>query len=202
VSYGDVFCNPLYRKATFVGISLSIVQMGSGINAIMFYSNTIFANGTNLTGNQITALVGIVNFISTLGGMALLGKFGRRTLMVWTNLPMGITLVVLGFCSLQALSTPVIALTMLYIALFEFGTGPVTWLYMSEIMQDKAVSLATVVNQIVSLVISAVIPPLIKLIGEERIGYIFIAFGVISGFGYLFIVIFMHETMGKTSIEI
>ena len=100
-SYGDVFCSPFYRKATFVGISMAAFQQFTGINVIMFYSNTIFKKGTSLSGDTITALVGSVNFVTTLIGMWLLSLAGRKTIMLWTNALIAATLILLGFLSLQ-----------------------------------------------------------------------------------------------------
>jgi len=35
---------------------------------------------------------------------------------------------------------------MAYTAAFEFGPGPIAWLYISEVTQDKASSIATALN--------------------------------------------------------
>jgi len=91
---------------------------------------------------------------------------------------------------------------MTFIALFEFSSGPITWLYMAEIMQDKGSSIATVMNWLINLIISAITPPLIDAIGEDKIGYIFITVGLLTVLGSLFIAIFMKETKGKTKAEI
>ena len=202
LSYGDVFCGPLYRKATLVGISLAAFQQMTGINIIMFYSNTIFESGTSMSPNTITTLVGTVNFLATLVGMYLLSIAGRRTIMLWNQVLLAIVLIVLGILSLKDEAMGVVVMTLVFISLFEFGPGPITWLYMSEIMQDKAVSIATVINWSVSLVISAIIPHIIDAIGKDNIGYIFITVGILSTLGLLFQFVFMHETRGKTSIQI
>ena len=47
----------------------------------MFYSNVIF-KGLEIKPVVITAVVGIVNFVATLGGLALLFYFGRKILLV------------------------------------------------------------------------------------------------------------------------
>lgn len=85
---------------------------------------------------------------------------------------------------------------MVFIACFEFSSGPITWLYMAEIMQDKSVSVATVLNWLVNLVISLVTPKLVSAIGDDNIGYIFIAVGCSTTLGTLFIYVFMLETKG------
>lgn len=122
--------------------------------------------------------------------------------MLWTNFAICIVLVLIGYLSLNDHQLPVIILTLVFICLFELGPGPICWLYMSEIMQDKAVSIATVINWLVNLVISAAIPGVIKAIGEDNIGWIFITMGALTTFGFFFMIIFMVETMGKTPQQI
>ena len=44
VGYGAAMCNPMYRKASFVGIMLAMFQQFTGINIFIMYSNLIFKN--------------------------------------------------------------------------------------------------------------------------------------------------------------
>ncbi len=45
---------------------------------------------------------------------------------------------------------------LLYVALFEFSLGPVPWLYMAEIMTEKGLSIAVLLNWGVTLLMSVV----------------------------------------------
>lgn len=124
-----------------------------------------------MDAQQITLLVGAVNFGATLGGLLLLFNFGRKTLMVIFNACMAVTLVVIGFASLNDSSNLKIAMTLAFICFFEFSSGPIVWLYMAEIMQDKATSVATVMNWTISLIVSATIPSIVDIIcGKEIAG--------------------------------
>jgi SP family sugar:H+ symporter-like MFS transporter len=189
----------------------------------MFYSNTIFKSVGHISGTKITFYVGLVNFLATFGGLYLMFKFGRRTIMLSMNGVMAIILIMVGVCSLhqatrnqeindeKSQSTdpnsvndqnkwtyPTVFLVLAFIAVFEFASGPITWLYMAEIMQDKSVSVATVLNWLMNLVISIITPGLISAIGENNIGYIFISVGVLTTFGTIFVFFFMLETRGKS----
>ena len=73
----------------------------TGINFIMFYSNTIFASLGGISPVMITFYVGLVNFIATFGGLILLFKAGRRTIMLNMNALMSIILLMVGVCSLK-----------------------------------------------------------------------------------------------------
>jgi len=165
----------------------------------MFYSNTIFKDA-GLAASTITGLVGIVNFAATLVGMVFLSYFGRKSLMFTFNVLMAIDLVALGVFSIKGsdFNNEMIACVMAFIAFFEFSSGPITWLYMSEIMQDKATSVATVLNWLINLLISLSIPSIVDMIGDANIGYIFIFVGGCTTLGTLFIAIFMKETKGKS----
>ena len=70
---------------------------------------------------------------------------------------------------------------------------------MSEIMQDKSVSIATVLNWVINLFVSFFTKQLIDSFG---VGYIFLGSGVLTFCGSIFIFIFMIETKGKTRDEI
>ena len=127
--------------------------------------------------------------------------------MLFSQVSLAVILVFLGFFDIGGKSTPVIIFTLAFIAFFEFGSGPITWLYMSEIMCDKALSIATVVNWVVCLVISAIIPSLVAAIthdgdDDNNIGWIFIVLAVFTVLGLIFQLFFMLETRGKTPQQI
>jgi hypothetical protein len=190
----------------------------------MFYSNTIFSSVGSFSGTQITFYVGLVNFLATFGGLFLLFKLGRRSIMLTCNALMAVNLVMVGYCSLKqadraneiaaakehdpnaddtnSWTFPAVGLVLLFIALFEFSSGPITWLYMAEIMQDKSVSVATVLNWLMNLVISIITPGLVKSIGSDNIGYIFVTVGALTTLGTIFIFFFMLETKGKSPQQI
>jgi|APCry1669190288_1035285.scaffolds.fasta_scaffold49194_2 Sugar (and other) transporter len=47
----------------------------------MFYGSTLF-KGVSLDPTMVTFLIGLVNFLSTLVGLILLSKAGRKILMI------------------------------------------------------------------------------------------------------------------------
>lgn len=198
MTYSVICCSPKYRRATLVGCFLSVFQQLTGINAIMFYSNMLF-KGLSMTNTEVTFLIGIVNFLATLVGLVLLIFFGRKSLMLIFNILMTLTLTLLSIYSFQKESIGMIVCVLLFIAFFEFSSGPIVWLYNAEIMRDKAVAIATFLNWFISLVISVSIPFLVK---KFDIGWIFLSFAIFTAIGSIFIAIFMKETRGKTQAEI
>src|ERR1700738_140477 len=73
-----------YRLTLFLAISIGLFNQLSGINAILYYSNYIFASAgfsANSAALQ-TVGVGLVNLIATFLGMSLIDKLGRKTLLL------------------------------------------------------------------------------------------------------------------------
>lgn len=67
-----------------------------------------------------------------------------------------------------------VVFVLLFVMFFEFSLGPIPWLYMAEIMTDKGLSIAVLLNWIFTLIIAIVTPFVIS-------GYLFIVFGVLCG---------------------
>ena len=133
----------------------------------MFYSNTIL-KGFGVAPGVATPILNAANFLATFGGLALLARFGRRTLMVWGSAAMVIILLLAGVLSLYDIQIPVILALTAFIFAFEFTSGPITWLYMSEIMQDKATSFASGLNWGMNCIISGSVPYLTRAITQNN----------------------------------
>lgn len=95
VSYGQVLFDPQYRRASWVGIFLAMFQIFTGINIFMSYSNIIF-EGSGMPTTTITAIIGVVNFFTVFGGAYFLFNFGRRSIMLWGTLLIGISNILIG----------------------------------------------------------------------------------------------------------
>lgn len=117
----------------------------------MFYSNELFTNlGGIWTPSFVTGTIGIVNFICSIIGIILLGYYGRRTLMLWGYLIMTLSLVSLGVFSILSTNENLTDYAVIgelvsigfFLLAFETSSGPVTWVYLAEIMQDKGFSIA------------------------------------------------------------
>merc|ERR1711934_945755 len=127
----------------------------------MFYSNMLF-KGLSMSSTAVTFLIGLVNFVASLVGLVLLVFFGRKTLMLIFNIAMTLTLLLLALYSFDKNSIGMIVCVLLFIAFFEFASGPIVWLYNAEIMRDKANAIATFLNWTVSLIVSICVPLLVR----------------------------------------
>ena len=85
----------------------------------------------------------------------LLKYFGRKFLLIVMPFAMTAVHVLLGLSMIMNWPSAVtVTLVILFVILFEFAQGPITWLYMAEVMEDKAVSLGTAINWLMVIILS------------------------------------------------
>lgn len=194
---GETFTDPNLRRAAWTGCALSAFQQLSGINAIIFYSSKLFED-TSLGANQATALIMTVNCLAVVGAVPQVNFLGRKTLMFVWYLLCSIFLFIMGFSVIKSASTIELIMCLGFVASFEFGPGPITWMYMSEIMNDQGVSMATVINWGLVLIVGSTTTIMANNLG----GYMFILFGVFSTCATLFTFFCMKETKGLSEAEV
>ena len=177
---------------------VSVFQQLTGINAIIFYSSQIYSKIPAITfsPNTCSAITMFVNMLAAVGASFLLNHFGRKPLMVvWTAL-CAVCLFVLSYASTGSVQ---LAMTLLFVCAFEFAPGPVTWLYMGEIMTTESMTVGVFLNWLVTLVIGLVTPSLLAGLGASST---FFGFGVLNLLGALFYLVFMKETRGLNQAEV
>ena len=216
-SWSEVF-SPRVRKALIVGVGLAIFQQITGINAIIYYANKIFASaGLVSTESQTTATlycVGLTNVLATFVAVAYIDRFGRRPLLFMGLIGMFVSLcaVALGFATQSTADTGagtsiVGIITMVglvvFIASFAFSLGPVVWTIISEIypgrVRGKAVSFATAANWGAAFLVAQFFLTLTDSIGESATFFLFAAMCVL---GFIFVWRYVPETRGRSLEEI
>jgi MFS transporter, SP family, arabinose:H+ symporter len=69
-----------YRLPIFLAVTIGLFNQLAGINAILYYSNYIFASAgfSQLSSSLQTVLIGLMNLLATFLGMSLIDKLGRN----------------------------------------------------------------------------------------------------------------------------
>ena len=84
-SWWDVF-SPRWRAPLKIGLGLAVLQQVTGINAIIYYSDSIFAAAGFTTPaaqtEATTWAIGAVNVVSTFIAIAFIDRLGRRPLLI------------------------------------------------------------------------------------------------------------------------
>jgi sugar porter (SP) family MFS transporter len=217
-SWGEVMA-PSLRRALWVGIGLAVLQQVTGINAIIYYANEIFAEAGFTTAEQQAKAtlwaVGVVNVLATLIAVAWVDKFGRRPLLLTGLVGMTVSLgaVGLSFAALEntaetATSTTVggivtVLALVVFIASFAFSMGPIVWTLISEIypnrVRGRAISVATAANWLAAFLVAQFFLSLVDAIGESTTFFLFAALCVVS---FVFVWRLVPETKGRSLEEI
>lgn len=165
VSWGGVFKNPNFRNVVIIWCMVQFFQIITGINAIVSYGGSLF-KGLGVNG-IVAGLTPSIAFLAgnTIGAFGLVDRCGRRPLLIWGMIGMGLTLLAGGCIGLTAeqhtnpdgevrisagSGYAIIAMVVGYMFSFGISWGFGAWLYISEVMplrvRGKAVGLCTGVN--------------------------------------------------------
>lgn len=185
---------------------LSLLQQISGINTILYYTPQIFELiGLGGTSGALLATigVGVVNLFATLAALLLVDRLGRKPLLFWGTLGMGISLLLLllptwlGLQGSDLKDLLVLLGLFFYVIFFACGLGAVTWVVISELFPTKlrgeVVAIAFFFNWLANYLISLIFLPLVARI---TLPGVFSLFAAISLLGALFIAYRIPETKG------
>ena len=87
-----------YRLPIFLAVSIAIFNQLTGINAIIYYMNDIFAAAgfNSLSAGKQAVYVGLANLIATVGAISVIDKLGRKTLLLIGSVGMAICLLLVA----------------------------------------------------------------------------------------------------------
>ena len=204
-----IFTKKAYQVPTIIAIVMMLAQQLTGIGAAIYFSTRIFKTANlSLSASQIaTLLMGFTNVCMTFASLAMIEKYGRKTLMMAGLFGMVASTAVL-FVSLATvdLAPPMAYMAILSVVMFvvAFATGPgsIPWFFVTELFTQNARPVATTVANAVNWAANFIVGfsfPLIEEEIEENVFLIFIVFQI--GF-LLFVWKYVPETKGKTVGEI
>ncbi len=188
-----------YRLPIFLAITVGMFCQLSGINAILYYLNDIFAlaGASRVSGDLQAVAVGAMNLIATLAAMSVIDKFGRRKLLLvgTAGLTICLTMISILFATGSHLSW-LVWLLMLYIAFFAISQGAVVWVYPGEVFPNrvraKGQSLGSSSHWVTNAVISLVFP----IMASSSGAYPFIFFGAMMVVDFFVVLFYYPETSG------
>ncbi len=216
-SWRDVFA-PAWRRPLLVGVGLAVLQQVTGINAIIYYADRIFAAAGFASpaaqASATTWAVGGVNVVATFIAIAFIDRLGRRPLLLvgLVGMVVGLTVVGLAFGAIgtgartagpSAAGIVTLVGLVVFIVSFAFSLGPVVWTVINEIfpgrVRGRAVAVATAVNWGAAFVVSQTFLSLVEAIGDALTFGLFALFCVV---GWLWVYRHVPETKGRSLEQI
>ena len=197
---------PKVRRILIIGVILAIFQQWCGINVVFSYAHDIFkAAGYDVSGVLFNlVIIGFTNFIFTIVAMVTIDRIGRRILILWGSVGLGIAYILLGFCFYQQIQgVIVLAIVLLALACFSATLGPVMWVIISEIFPNRVRGLATSIAVLALWVANFILQYTFPIMTEAfSIAATFWVYAGICVLGVIFIKLYIPETKGKTLEEI
>lgn len=126
----------IHRLPILLAIAIGLFNQLSGINAILYYLNDIFAAAgfTGVSGDVQAIAIGGANLIATVIGMGVIDRVGRKPLLIGGGIVTAIALAGVALVYMDAASPALLLpLLILFIAAFAMSQGAVIWVYLSEI---------------------------------------------------------------------
>ncbi|KAK3585501.1 hypothetical protein CHS0354_003354 [Potamilus streckersoni] len=144
--YWSEFRRPELLRPLRISVLIMVFQQLSGINAIMFYTVSIFKSAGLENSEGATVMIGAVQVVSTFLAVISMDRAGRRKLLITAGTIMCITCFTFGLYYMKvSQGTPASSLgwlavgsLILYIIGFSLGWGPIPMLIMSEIFPARA----------------------------------------------------------------
>jgi SP family arabinose:H+ symporter-like MFS transporter len=192
-----------YGKPIFLAIAISAFNQLSGINAILYYLNDIFAAaGFSRFSSSLQAVaIGLMNLLATLLGMALIDRVGRKMLLLIGAIGTAACLALVSFIFFTHQHRDMLVWALVaYIAFFAVSQGAVIWVYISEIfptrVRGKGQSLGSGTHWIMNAILSGIFP----VIAARSGAYPFAFFAAMMLLQFVVVLLFFPETK-RVSLE-
>ncbi|KAJ0261028.1 Plastidic glucose transporter 4 [Hirschfeldia incana] len=197
-----------YWKVVSVGAALFLFQQLAGINAVVYYSTSVFRSAGIQSDVAASALVGASNVFGTAVASSLMDKMGRKSLLLTSFGGMALSMLLLSLSftwkALAAYSgTLAVVGTVLYVLSFSLGAGPVPALLLPEIfasrIRAKAVALSLGMHWISNFVIGLYF---LSVVTKFGISSVYLGFAGVCVLAVMYIAGNVVETKGRSLEEI
>ena len=199
------------QPIVWVGITMAILQQFVGINAIFYYSTTLWKSvGFSENQSFVTSVItSVINVSMTFVAILFVDRFGRRNLLMIGSIGMFVGLVLAAVSFTQAVGSgdqlelpspwgPVALVgANLFVVFFAATWGPIMWVMLGEMFPNRmravALGISTAANWIANFAITLAFPPLSDTIG---LGFIYSFFALFALLSFFFVKNKITETKG------
>ena len=189
----DFLTKAEYRTRLAAVLIVLVGQQLSGINGVIFYSNSILSSVLPLSADLASVAISVIGMVTTFPAAFLIEKKGRKLLLITSLFIMCISSI--GLCMGIVFKLPFLSIlsSLAFVSGFGVGLGPIPFLLIGEIVEIEVTGAAQATglaaNWIATFVVGTAFPPLYSILG----GYIFIGFAIIDAITVLLIRGFVPE---------
>jgi len=194
-----------------LGIFLAMFQQWCGINVIFNYAGEIFKQAGYNINDTLTNIVmtGLVNLVFTFVAIFTVDRLGRKPLMLFGSAALALIYTSIGYCyylkggGSAVPNTLFLVLVLAAIGSYAMSLAPVVWVIISEIFPNRirgtAMSIAVGFLWIACFLLTYTFPLFNAVLGASVTFWIYAGICVI---GFLFVLVRLPETKGKTLEQI
>ncbi len=193
-----------YRLPIFLAVSVAFFNQLTGINAILYYLNDIFASAgfNKVSGDLQSVAVAATMAATTILAMVIIDKVGRRLLLLIGSVGMAICLAAVAAVFFTSSGQATLVWILIgYMAFFGVSQGAVIWVYISEVFPNrvraKGQSLGSFTHWFMNALVSGTFP----MMAESSGGYPFAFFAVMMVVQLVVVAVVYPETKGYTLEE-
>jgi len=204
-----LICSPTLRAPLVIGIVMQLSQQLSGINAVFYYSTSLFTSSglSDESAKFATIGIGAIMVGMTLVSIPLMDRTGRRTLHLYGLGGMFIFSIFITISFLikemiDWMSYLSVVSILGFVVFFAVGPGSIPWMITAELFSQgprpAAMSIAVLVNWLANFLVGMGFPSMMN----ELQNYTFLPFSVFLAFFWIFTYRKVPETKNKTFEEI
>lgn len=212
VSFWILIKSKTTLKSFIIAYGLMFFQQLSGVNVVIFYTNSIFEKAnTGLNPSYSTIIVGVMQVLAVFVSTLIVDRAGRRILLLISIIFLCLTSCTLGVyfyllkneVDVNSIKWLPLVSVCIFIIMFNMGFGPLPWMMMGEIfapeVKSVAASSACLFNWILVFIVTKFFSDLSKTIDLDATFWLF---AVICLIGTFFVYFIVPETKGKSLEEI
>jgi len=202
----ELLRRPSVLRVLLIGITLAVLQQWTGINILFNYAAEVYREA-GYGANDIflnIIITGSINVVFTILAMLLVDRVGRRPLMLFGCIGIGISHLLCAWAyHAHWRGGAVLLLTLSAIACYAVTLAPVVWILIAEIfpnqIRSQGISVAVGALWIASFALTYSFPIMNAAFGTAGT---FTEYGIICLLGAVFVGFFVSETKGRSLEEI
>lgn len=209
----DLFNSKGNLKALIICAGLISFQQLSGINVILFYSQTIFAKtGSSLEPAISTILVGVVQVLASGATPLIADRLGRKPILLFSAAGMCLSHGTMGLYfyldyikseAAHSISWLPIASLIIFVTVYCVGFGPLPWAVLGEMFPANVKSIASSIVASTCWVLGFLILQFFEKL-DTAVGshWSFWLFGILCAVAFVFTLLTVMETKGMSLQQI
>ncbi|RLN50958.1 hypothetical protein BBJ28_00009522, partial [Nothophytophthora sp. Chile5] len=201
VSFADLIAPPL-RRQFIIAVGLACMQKITGINSIFYYSSNLLS-GAGMKDARISALViDIVNMVPTLVSGLFSNRFGNRPMLLASVFGMLVSAIGITLSLTYDWSALTVVFAATYVATFGVSLGPIMFVIIADIVPDHARATVSSVGVFVAWASNLIVGVGYPYVWTSLENLAYIPFIVLLTISFIFLLVLLPETSGKTTDEI